>query len=135
MYLILILFINLYKGNLDITFLYQFKFKSHRVHTKKIKMFECQLCHSNQDQDYKQHVKNCPEFQLRYPWIGNMIGKTNCPIDIKFYKCPFFSTCTNKYSAKIDVEKHLINGHNIPKDTLKTMLEQGLIKILQGTFQ
>ena len=63
------------------------------------------------------------------------LGKTNCPMAIKFYKCPFSSTCPNKYPAKIDVEKHLINGHLIPNDVLKKMLEQGVIKIASGTFQ
>ena len=54
---------------------------------------------------------------------------------IKFYECPFKSTCPNKYSAKSDVEKHINILHKIPIDTLKTMLKDGIIKITEGTFQ
>ena len=54
---------------------------------------------------------------------------------IKFYECPFKSTCPNKYQAKKDVEKHIINGHKIPEQVLKNMLKEGMIQINEGTFQ
>ena len=54
---------------------------------------------------------------------------------IKFYECPFKSTCPHKYQSKNDVEKHIANGHKIPIDVLKDMLDKGHITITEGTFQ
>ena len=56
-------------------------------------MFDCPLCHSSQDQDYKQHVKNkCPEY------LG-ALGKTNCPI------------CEVKLTSSSDMMLHLRIKH------------------------
>ena len=56
-------------------------------------MFDCPLCRSSKDQDYKQHVKNnCSEY------LG-ALGKNNCPI------------CEVKLSSSSDMMLHLRIKH------------------------